>query len=96
MISLRQLLWLFVYTLTDKLTDYSVFYFLPIVSYHLFICYLSFLSKVRDVLVTEVELVKEYACLQGLLALDKENAGKLDEFHAVMTKVAATTPPVYT
>lgn len=51
---------------------------------------------VRDVLVTEVELVKEYACLQGLLALDKENAGKLDEFYEAMTKVAATTPPVYT
>ena len=59
-------------------------------------CFCYFLSKVRDVLVTEVELVKEYACLQGLLALDKENAGKLDEFYDAMTKVAATTPPVYT
>ena len=51
---------------------------------------------VRDVLVGEVELVKEYSCLQGLVALDKENLAKLDQFHAAMTKVAAEFPPMYT
>ena len=51
---------------------------------------------VRDVKVAEVELVKEYSCLQGLLAVDKENMGKLEEFHAAMIKVAATDPPMYT
>jgi hypothetical protein len=51
---------------------------------------------VRDVKVAEVDLVKEYSCLQGLLAVDKENMGKLDAFHVAMTKVAASDPPMYT
>lgn len=51
---------------------------------------------VRDVLASEVDLVKEYACLCGLLALDKENAGLLDKFHDAMIKVTAVHPPMYT
>jgi len=51
---------------------------------------------VRDVLVTEVELVKEYACLQGLLALDKGNTAQLDLFHTAMNKVKEVHAPMYT
>jgi 3'-phosphoadenosine 5'-phosphosulfate (PAPS) 3'-phosphatase len=51
---------------------------------------------VRDVLASEVDLVKEYACLCGLLALDKENAGLLGKFHDAMVKVIASHPPTYT
>lgn len=51
---------------------------------------------VRDVLVPEVELVKEYACLCGLLAVDKINLEVLDSFHDAMIKVKDTTPPMYT
>ena len=51
---------------------------------------------VRDVKVTEVELVKEYSCLQGLIALDKTNAAKLDQFHAALTEVDKDFPPMYT
>jgi hypothetical protein len=46
--------------------------------------------------VTEVELVKEYSCLQGLLALDKENLANLDQIHAAMVKVASEDAPMYT
>jgi len=51
---------------------------------------------VRDVLASEVDLVKEYACLCGLLALDKENTALLTKFHDAMTKVQAIHPPMYT
>lgn len=51
---------------------------------------------VRDVLASEVDLVKEYACLCGLLALDKENTALLTKFHDAMIKVQAIHPPMYT
>lgn len=51
---------------------------------------------VRDVLATEVDLIKEYACVQGLLALTKENAERLDTFQSAMNKVKASDPPIYT
>lgn len=51
---------------------------------------------VRDVLASEVDLVKEYACLCGLLALDKGNVEQLDTFHEAMLRVLAVHPPTYT
>lgn len=51
---------------------------------------------VRDVLATEVDLIKEYACVEGLLALTKENLANLDFFHDTMTRVKETIPPTYT
>lgn len=51
---------------------------------------------VRDVLASEVDLVKEYSCLMGLLALDKQNFEQLDYFHSAMLKVQAIHPPTYT
>lgn len=51
---------------------------------------------VRDVLASEVDLVKEYSCLMGLLALDKSSLGALDFFHESMLKVQAQHPPTYT
>lgn len=51
---------------------------------------------VRDVLASEVDLVKEYACLQGLLALDKQNLEQLDYFYTKMNNVKALHPPTYT
>jgi GrpB-like predicted nucleotidyltransferase (UPF0157 family) len=51
---------------------------------------------VRDVLASEVDLVKEYACLQGLLALCKNNTADIDKFHAAMNKVKQQHPPTYT
>lgn len=51
---------------------------------------------VRDVLATEVGVVKEYSCLMGLLALDKGNAEKLDFFRAAMLKIQAQYPPMFT
>jgi hypothetical protein len=51
---------------------------------------------VRDVLASEVDLVKEYSCLMGLLALDAGNLAQLDAFHAAMKRVQAIHPPTYT
>ena len=51
---------------------------------------------VRDVLASEVDLVKEYSCLRGLLALDKQNFEQLDYFHSAMLKVQAIHPPTST
>lgn len=51
---------------------------------------------VRNVLISEVDLVKEYSCLCGLIALDKTNLQELDKFHAAMVKVQAQSPPMYT
>jgi 3'-phosphoadenosine 5'-phosphosulfate (PAPS) 3'-phosphatase len=51
---------------------------------------------VRDVLASEVDLVKEYSCLMGLLALDKGNLEQLDTFHEAMLRVLAVHPPTYT
>jgi len=51
---------------------------------------------VRDVLVPEVEMVKEYACLCGLIALNKENMQEIDKFQNVMLKVQTENPPMYT
>lgn len=51
---------------------------------------------VRDVLVPEVELVKEYACLQGLLALEKSNFEKLDVFYDALNRAKEAVKPMYT
>lgn len=51
---------------------------------------------VRDVLIPEVELVKEYSCLCGLLALDKTNSQDLETFHTAMIKAQAVHAPMYT
>lgn len=52
----------------------------------------------KDVIkiVTDVALLKEYSCLNGLVALDKTNMKNLDKIHATMLKVASVEPPFYT
>eukprot|EP00596_Hydrurales_sp_CCMP1899_P007163 CAMPEP_0119039530 /NCGR_PEP_ID=MMETSP1177-20130426/9073_1 /TAXON_ID=2985 /ORGANISM="Ochromonas sp, Strain CCMP1899" /LENGTH=405 /DNA_ID=CAMNT_0007003527 /DNA_START=165 /DNA_END=1382 /DNA_ORIENTATION=- len=51
---------------------------------------------VRDILASEVDLVKEYSCLMGLIALDKQNLENLDYFHEKLTNVEKNTKPLYT
>jgi len=43
-----------------------------------------------------VDLVKEYACLQGLVALDKTNSMQLDAIHKALKNVEAKVDPTYT
>lgn len=49
----------------------------------------------RTVKVSDVGMVKPYNCLQGLVALDKENMQFLDKIHTEMLKVKAEYPPTY-
>jgi len=54
---------------------------------------------VRDVPKQDVAMVKEYACMQGLVALDGALMGDLDDIHAAMLKVKEEglwSKPVYT
>lgn len=51
---------------------------------------------VRDILASEVDLVKEYSCMMGLVALDKQNLANLDYFHEKMLNVLKDTKPMYT
>jgi len=44
----------------------------------------------------EVDEVKEYACLQGLVALDKSNVADLDIIHKALKAVEAKVQPTYT
>jgi hypothetical protein len=55
-----------------------------------------FARLAREVLATEVGLVKEYACVQGLLALCKGNLANIDFFHKAMVKIKEDHPPMYT
>jgi len=53
-------------------------------------------KKDEPVMVSDVSLLKEYACLSGLVCLSKPNMGRLDELQFKMLKVLATNPPTYT
>lgn len=53
-------------------------------------------KKDEQNLVDDVHLVKEYACLMGLVALDKHNLDEVDKVHAAMLKVQRSTPPSFT
>ncbi len=52
--------------------------------------------KGQEVIVGDVAVVKEYACLQGLVALDAASMGALPAIHAAMLTVQAKHPPTYT
>ena len=52
-----------------------------------------------DVLVQDVNTIKEYACVQGLVALDTECMGDLPKIHDAMLKVKEEglwSKPVFT
>ena len=50
-----------------------------------------------DQLAEDVDLVKEYACVEGLLAFNKEGLPLLERLDRVMSKIAITgTPPLFT
>ena len=53
-------------------------------------------KKGEEMIVPDVELLKEYSCLNGLVALDKQNLAHIDKLHAAMLKVQAEIPPLYT
>jgi hypothetical protein len=48
-------------------------------------------------IVDDVNLVKPYSCLAGLVALNKDgvNDDNLDRIHKGMLKVSAVNPPTY-
>lgn len=48
------------------------------------------------IIAKDAHMVKEYACVQGLVALDKDNLDKMDKIHAAMMKVMKDHPPYYT
>lgn len=55
--------------------------------------------KGTDVLVTDITMVKEYSCLQGLVALDSKCMSDLPRIHAAMLKVKSEglwSKPVFT
>lgn len=56
----------------------------------------SIVKKGTSEMVADVDMVKEYSCLRGLVALDKGNMDKLDMLQKAMLKVAAEHPPTYT
>lgn len=48
------------------------------------------------IIAQDANMIKEYSCVQGLLALDKENLENLDKIHAAILKVSTENPPYYT
>lgn len=55
-------------------------------------------QKGVDVMVTDISTVKEYSCMQGLVALDERCMGDLDAIHEAMLKVkqeSAWSKPFY-
>lgn len=55
----------------------------------------SLAKKGLTIMVDDVAFLKEYSCLQGLVALNKSNMDKLDQIHESMMKVKAEFPPTY-
>jgi hypothetical protein len=53
-------------------------------------------NKDDTVIVKDVTLMKEYACMRGLVCLDKENMKNIDAIHAAMKRVEADVKPLYT
>jgi len=51
-----------------------------------------------DSIVTDVHLVKDYSCVQGLIALapTKMEAFYLNAIHSAMNNIRKDTPPMYT
>jgi 3'-phosphoadenosine 5'-phosphosulfate (PAPS) 3'-phosphatase len=49
----------------------------------------------REVVVSEVEMVREYSCLQGLVALNKAGLENTEIIHAAMMKVINSEAPTY-
>ena len=45
---------------------------------------------------TSVDMVKEYACMQGLVAVDKAAMADLPKIRDAMQKVKLQDPPTYT
>lgn len=41
------------------------------------------------------DMLKEYSCVSGLVALDKENMKNIDKIHSAMLKVMKEHPPTY-
>jgi len=56
----------------------------------------SAVKKLVDVVADDVDMVKEYCCMCGLVALDKFNMGRIDFIHKAMLTVQAESPPTYT
>jgi len=50
----------------------------------------------EDAMADDVDLIKEYACVMGLVALDKENLATKDKLHAALVQAQAIFPPLYT
>jgi len=49
----------------------------------------------QTVIVSEVNMVKEYSCLQGLVALNKDSIDNTEIIHAAMMKVINSEAPTY-
>jgi 3'-phosphoadenosine 5'-phosphosulfate (PAPS) 3'-phosphatase len=47
-------------------------------------------------IIEDVTQLKEYACLRGLVALDRTNMQNIDSIHAALKKVEAEIAPLYT
>lgn len=56
----------------------------------------SMFHKDQQVLISNVHQVKEYVCLRGLIALNKENMKNLNQIHQKMIQVKVDNPPYYT
>lgn len=56
----------------------------------------SAVIKNHHIIVDDVNNVKEYSCLCGLVALDKSNMDILPKIHDAMLKVKTVHPPTYT
>jgi hypothetical protein len=54
------------------------------------------LTSLRHLQVSDVRMVKEYACLQGLVAVDKAAIGDLPKIREAMLKVMQEHKPTYT
>ena len=50
----------------------------------------------EELRVSVVDEVKEYSCMQGLVALDKSRMGDLTTIRKAMLKVMEIDPPTYT
>lgn len=51
--------------------------------------------KGSEVIVNDVKTVKQYSCLQGLVALDKSAMDQLPTIREAMLKVRKMDPPTY-
>jgi len=50
----------------------------------------------EDAMADDVDLIKEYACVMGLVALDKNNLANKDKLHAALVQAQAVFPPLFT